>query len=79
MKKDRILALDSEGEYQRNNFSEPRLLHLHIHRAFLVAQLVKNLLAVQETLVQFLGQENLLEKGQDTHSSIPGLFWWLRW
>ena len=73
------LAPDSWGVYERNNFSEPRLLHLHIHRAFLVAQLVKNLLAVQETLVQFLGQENLLEKGQDTHSSIPGLFWWLRW
>ena len=31
MKKDRILSLDSEGEYRRNNFSEPRLLHLHIH------------------------------------------------
>ena len=29
----------------------------------LVAQLVKNPLAMQETLVQFLGQEDLLEKG----------------
>ena len=29
----------------------------------LVAQLVKNLPAVQETPVQFLGQEDLLEKG----------------
>ena len=29
----------------------------------LVAQLVKNPPAMQETLVQFLGQENLLEKG----------------
>ena len=29
-----------------------------IERAFLVAQLVKNLLAVQETLFQFLGQED---------------------
>ena len=28
-----------------------------------VAQLVKNLPAVQETLVQFLGQEVLLDKG----------------
>ena len=34
-----------------------------IERAFLVAQLVKNLLAVQETLFQFLGQEDPLEKG----------------
>ena len=31
--------------------------------ASLVAQLVKNLPAIQETLVQFLGQEDLLEKG----------------
>ena len=29
----------------------------------LVAQLVKNLPAMQEALVQFLGQEDLLEKG----------------
>ena len=29
----------------------------------LVAQLVKNLPAMQETLVQFLGQEDPLEKG----------------
>ena len=31
--------------------------------ASLVAQLVKNLPAIQETQVQFLGQEDLLEKG----------------
>ena len=31
--------------------------------ASLVAQLVKNPPAMQETLVQFLGQEDLLEKG----------------
>ena len=31
--------------------------------AFLVAQLVKNPLAMQETLVQFLGREDPLEKG----------------
>ena len=31
--------------------------------ASLVAQLVKNLPAIQETLVQFLGQEDPLEKG----------------
>ena len=31
--------------------------------ASLVAQLVKNLPAMQETPVQFLGQEYLLEKG----------------
>ena len=32
-------------------------------RASLIAQLVKNPPAMQETLVQFLGRENLLEKG----------------
>ena len=31
--------------------------------SFLVAQLVKNLPAMQESLVQFLGWEDLLEKG----------------
>ena len=30
---------------------------------FLIAQLVKNPPAMQETLVGFLGQEDLLEKG----------------
>ena len=45
--------------------------------ASLVAQLVKNLPAVLEMLVQFLYQENPLEKGQSTHSSILGLSWWL--
>ena len=47
--------------------------------ASLVAQLVKNLLAMQETLVQFLGQEDPLEKGWATHSSILGLPLWLGW
>ena len=36
-----------------------------------VAQLVKNLPAMQETWVQSLGWENTLEKGKATHSSIP--------
>ena len=36
----------------------------------LVAQLVKNLPAVQETLVQFLGWEDSLEEGMAIHSSI---------
>ena len=39
----------------------------------LVAQLVKNLPAIQETPVRFLSQEDLLEKRQATHSSILGL------
>ena len=34
------------------------------------AQTVKNLPAVQETWVRSLGQEDPLEKGMTTHSSI---------
>ena len=36
----------------------------------LVAQLVKNLPAMQETWIQFLGWEDPLEKGMATRSSI---------
>ena len=43
----------------------------------LVAQTVKCLPTVQETQVQFLGQEDLLEKEMTTHSSI--LAWRIPW
>ena len=46
---------------------------------FLTAQSVKNPPAMQETLVQYLGQEDPLEKGKPTHSSILGLPSWLSW
>ena len=39
--------------------------------ASLMAQMVKNLPAMQETWVQSLSQEDPLEKGMATHSSIP--------
>ena len=45
--------------------------------ASLTAQLGKNLPAVQETWVQFLGQEDLLEKEMAIHSSI--LAWRISW
>ena len=45
--------------------------------ASLVAQLVKNLPAVQETHVRFLGQEDPLEKEMAPHSSI--LAWRIPW
>ena len=45
--------------------------------ASLVAQLVKNLPAMQETPVRFLGWEDPLEKGAATHSSI--LAWRIPW
>ena len=47
--------------------------------ASLIAQLVKNMPAMQETPTQFLGREDTLEKGKATHSSIHGLPWWLIW
>ena len=47
-------------------------LFLAVSRACLIAQLVKNSPAVQETLVRFLGQGEPLEKGKTTHSSILG-------
>ena len=43
----------------------------------LVAQLVKNLPAMQETWVQFLGWEDPLEMGKAIHSSI--LAWRIPW
>ena len=45
--------------------------------ASLVAQMVKNLPAMQEIQVQSLGQEVPLEKGMATHSSI--LAWRIPW
>ena len=39
--------------------------------------MVKNPPAMQETQVQSLGQENPLEKGMATHSSIPA--WRIPW
>ena len=43
----------------------------------LVAQMVKNLLAMRETWVLSLGWEDLLEKGMATQSSI--LAWRIPW
>ena len=43
--------------------------------ASLLTQLVKNTPAMQETPVRFLGQEDLLEKGSATHSSVLGIAW----
>ena len=42
-----------------------------------MAQTVKNLPAMQETWVQFLGWEDPLEKGMATHSRI--LAWRIPW
>ena len=45
----------------------------------LIAQLVNNPSAMQETLIRFLSQEDPLEKGKPTHSGILGLPLWLSW
>ena len=45
--------------------------------AFLVAQTVKNLPAVQKTRAQSLGWEDSLEKGMATHSCI--FAWKILW
>ena len=45
--------------------------------ASLIAQLVKNPPAMQETWVRSLGQEDLLEKGMVTYSSI--IAWRIPW
>ena len=42
-----------------------------------MAQMVKNLPAIQETQVQFLGREDPLEEGMAAHSSI--LAWRIPW
>ena len=48
-----------------------------LYLASLITQLVKNPPAMQETLVQFLGWKDPLQKGQDAHSSI--LAWRILW
>ena len=50
---------------------------LHRNQASLVAQMVKCLPTMQETLVRSLGQEDPLEKEMATHSSI--LAWKIPW
>ena len=51
--------------------------HLHIIFLSLVAHQVKNLPAMQEARVWSIGQEDALEKGMTTHSSI--LAWRISW
>ena len=54
-------------------FDDPHTMghgQIYVFWAFLVAQVVKNVLAMQETWVPYLGQENPLEKEMAMHSSI---------
>ena len=52
-------------------------MHLKTGGSSLVAQTVKNLHAIPKTQVQSLDQEDPLEKGMATHSSI--LAWRIPW
>ena len=60
------------GAWQVTVIQKPRVI-----QASQVTQVVKNLAAMQETQVQSLGQEDPLEKGMATHSSI--LAWKIPW
>ena len=48
------------------------MTYFRLLRASLVAQMVKNPSAMQETWVQSLGWIEPLEEGMSTHSNIPG-------
>ena len=68
---------ESEPVHAESDMTEQLTLSLWVS---LVAQLVKNLPAMQETqetLVQSLGQEDPLEEGMTTYSSI--LAWRIPW
>ena len=60
--------------FQHINFGEKKhSVCIQVWRTFLVAQMVKHLPTMQETRVQSLDREDLLEKEMATHSSIlPG-------
>ena len=59
------------------NITDSMDMSLSKFHAFLVAQTVKNLHAMQETPVRSLGREDALEKGTAAHSSI--LAWRIPW
>ena len=63
----------------QDSVSSSILIYVLIHNiwAFLMAQTVKNLPAMQETWVRFLGQDNPWEKGMATCSSTPA--WRIQW
>ena len=76
------LARNKVG-FKLNSLSKPGLLfRIYLYKTMysiysLVAQLVKNLPAIQETQVRPQGWEDTLEEGMATHSSI--LAWRIPW
>ena len=65
--------IPGSGRSQREGIGYPR----QCSWSSLMAQLVKNPPAMQEIPVRFLGQDDTLEKGNATHSSV--LAWTIPW
>ena len=74
-----ILAwrIPSKKEFGSLQFMWQRVENIWSNRTSLVAQMLKNLPAMWETWVRSLGQEDLLEKGLATPSSI--FAWRIPW
>ena len=70
-------SIRCSGKPQITSLANPINRNSQGVRASLVAQLVKNLPAMQKTEVQSLGWDDPLEKGMATHSSmlIRGILW----
>ena len=65
-----LTTVNTAGEKRERVFCRSFIVSVIFTGASLVAQMVQNLPAMQETRVQSLGQEDTLEKGMATHSSI---------
>ena len=67
-RRDKKAFLSDQCKEIENNNRMGKMRNLFV--TSLVAQMVKRLHTMRETWVQSLGQEDLLEKGMATHSSI---------
>ena len=73
-----LYQLSHQGSFiMEKNIKNNVWVCIYITGAFLVASAAKNLPAIQETQVWSLGQEDPLEEGMATHSSI--LAWKIPW
>ena len=70
-----VVVIKGKGREERLDVYS--FLLLPLTRVSLVAQMVKNLPARWENLVQSLGWEDPLEKGKGTHFSI--ISWKIQW
>ena len=70
-------SLENPMDYTIHGVAKSRTRLSNFHFTSLVAQKLESMPAMQETLVRSLGQEDPLEKGTATHSSI--LAWRILW